>query len=207
MDAIQQAVHALGAIPAVLLYAVLAVGAALENLVPPIPADVFVVAGGILAAHGIAMAWLVFLVTWLPNAASAVAVYFAAWRYGGRFFRMPVARWLLQQHQLEQVGRFYARWGVLAILVGRLLPGWRAMVPVFAGVTRMPGRRAIPPLVLASALWHALLVYLGVLAGRNLDSIVALLSALSQFLVWIGLALLLALAAWWWRTRHPRESQ
>jgi len=206
MDAIQHAVQALTAMPAALLYTILATGAALENVVPPIPADVFVVAGGILAAHGAARAWLVFLVTWIPNAASAVGVYLAARRFGGRFFRMPVARWLLRQHQLEQVGHFYARWGVLAILLGRLLPGWRSMVPVFAGVTRMSAGRAIPPLVLASAMWHGLLVYLGVLAGRNLEAIVALLSTLSGFLVWIGLALLVVLIAWWWRTRHPREA-
>lgn len=191
--------------PAVLLYAILAAGAALENIAPPVPADVFVVAGGILAAHGFALAWLVFLLTWLANAGSAVAVYLAARRYGGRFFRMPVARWLLRQHQLEQVGRFYARWGVAAILIGRLLPGWRAIVPVFAGVTRMSAGRTIPPLVLASGMWHGLLVYLGVLAGRNLESIVALLSELSRFLVWIGLALLVVVVAWWWRTRHARE--
>lgn len=205
MGPVSDALQLLAGLPTVLLYLVLAVGAALENVMPPIPADAFVVAGGLLAAHGIIRPGTVFLLTWIPNVGSAVGVYYLSTRYGGAFFKMPVARWLLRQHQLEQVARFYARWGVPAIFLGRLLPGWRAMIPVFAGVSHMPASRVIPPLVLASALWYAVLVGLGMLAGRNLRTITEILVGLGSVLLWVALALVVLLAAWWWRTRHPAD--
>jgi membrane protein DedA with SNARE-associated domain len=203
MGAVHQALQLLAGLPTLLLYLVLAVGAALENVMPPIPADAFVVAGGLLAAHGIVRPGTVFLLTWIPNVASAVGVYYVSRRYGAGFFKMPLARWLLREHQLEQVAGFYARWGVPAIFLGRLLPGWRAMIPVFAGVSRMPASRVIPPLVIASAVWYGVLIGLGVLAGRNLRAITEILAGLGHVLLWVALALLAAAAAWWWRSRHP----
>jgi membrane protein DedA with SNARE-associated domain len=202
---IQEVIRLFATLPPVLLYGVLAVGSAAENVVPLVPADAMVVAGGVLAAHAIVRPWLVFLLTWIPNASSAVAVYFVARRYGSQFFKMPIARWLLREHQLMQVAAFYRRWGVPVIFLGRFLPGWRAVVPVFAGVSRASAARVILPLVLASAIWHAILVRLGMLAGRNLAAIAGLVADVGQVLVWLALALLVALGAWWWRTRHPRE--
>lgn len=205
MGPVQQALQFFAALPAILLYLALGGGAALENVIPPVPSDAFVVAGGLLAARGVAQPWGVFLVTWLSNVGSAVGVYYVARRYGGAFFKMPLARWLIREHQLDHVAAFYARWGVPAIFVGRFLPGWRAMVPVFAGLSRAPASRVILPLVLASGLWYAFLVRLGYLAGRNLEAITGLLAELGQVLLWIALGLLAILVAWWWRTRHPRD--
>ena len=44
----------------VVVYAVLGAAAALENIIPPIPADVVVLFGGLLAGRGGADPWLVF---------------------------------------------------------------------------------------------------------------------------------------------------
>jgi membrane protein DedA with SNARE-associated domain len=205
MALVQQALRALAGLPEWLIYGILAAGAAFENIFPPVPADVFVLVGGVLAAHGFTDARAVFLLTWIPNASSAMGVYFLARRYGARFFKMPVARWLLREHQLEEMARFYQRWGIPTIFVGRLMPGWRAAVPVFAGLARMPPARVFAPVLVASAIWHGLLVWLGLLAGRNLSAVLAVFDHLSRTLLWIGLALLVLFAAWWWRTRHRQE--
>ena len=69
-------------LPPLLLYLVLGVGAALENVVPPIPADTFVLLGGFLAARGGPDPWLVFLATWGGNVGSALLVYRLARRHG-----------------------------------------------------------------------------------------------------------------------------
>ena len=82
-------------VPPFLLYAVLGVGAAVENLVPLIPADTFVLLGGFLAARGSASEGVVFLVTWTSNVLSALAVYTAAYLYGESFFNTRIGRYLL----------------------------------------------------------------------------------------------------------------
>lgn len=191
-------------LPPIFFYIVIGVGAATENIVPPVPADTFVLFGAFLAATGRADPWLVFLVTWLPNVISAVFVYGLAWKYGRAFFGTPAGHWLLRPHQLEQIGHFYHRWGTPAIFVSRFLPAFRAMVPVFAGISHVPLRRIILPLAGASALWYGALVVVGTELGRNWEVILGAFARFSGILLWIAALFLAGVLIWWWRTRrHP----
>ena len=189
-------------LPPVLIYLVIGLGAGVENVIPPIPADTFVLIGGFLADSGRARVPLVFLSTWVANVGSAVGVYLLAHRFGQSFFRTRVGHFLLQPKQLEQVGGFYRRWGIPAIFVSRFLPAFRAVVPVFAGVTHVPLWRVLPPLAIASAVWYGLLVVLGVLASRNWNAIVAFFSRFSTVLLVIAVVGVVFVALWWWRSRE-----
>lgn len=206
MQLLEQVLHALKALPAWLIYLILGAGAATENIVPPVPADTFVLVGALLSAGGAATVWIVFLVTWLSNVLSAIAVYALARRYGRAFFKMPVARWLLREHQLEQIGAFYLRLGIPAIFFSRFLPAFRAMVPVFAGVSRMRAIYVIPPTVLASGIWYGFLVYLGAFMGHNLGTIGRIFGRINNILLWLAIVVIAIVLVWWWRTRrHPEE--
>lgn len=182
----------------------LGAGAAVENLVPPIPADTFVLFGAFLAAKGRARPEVVWLVTWLPNVASAMTIYALARRYGRAFFKTRIGRLILHPRQLERVHGFYNRWGAFAIFFSRFLPGFRAVVPLFAGVAHVGAVRAGLPMLLASGLWYGLLVFLGYRAGRNWAAIQAVFSQYSVWLAIVAIPLALLVLAWWWRTRHRR---
>lgn len=195
----------LGALPPLLVYAVLGVGAALENLVPPVPADTFVLLGGFLAARGLSDPWIVWGVTWGANVGSALAVYGVGHRYGRVFFEEGLGRHVLNEHQMTRMRGFYSRFGVAAVFFTRFLPGLRAVVPAFAGVTH---QRFIPvalPLAAASGIWYGALVWLGATAGRNLERIAASLKDANVVLLVLALVLAGAVVWWWLRTRkHGR---
>jgi membrane protein DedA with SNARE-associated domain len=185
-----------------LLYTILGVGAALENLFPPLPADTFVVLGSLLAAGGRASALTVFLVTWGSNTVAALLVYRAGYRFGRPFFQSGLGRHLLNRHQIHRLGGFYSRWGLPAIFFARFLPGLRAMVPVFAGVTHQPFLRVAVPVLVASGLWYGALVWLGATAGRNLPAVLSWLAGAHRLLLGLALLVLLAAGIAWHRSRR-----
>ena len=189
-------------LPPQLIYLVIGAGAAVENIIPPVPADTFVLLGAFLAESGRADPLLVFLVTWVCNVASAVLVYRLAHRYGRGFFTTRAGHWLLRPKQLETIGVFYARWGTPAIFVSRFLPAFRALVPVFAGVTHVPLSRVLPPLAIASGLWYGALVYLGAMASRNWDAIMSFFGQFSTGLLVVASVLIVLVSAWWVRSRR-----
>lgn len=172
---------------------------------PPVPADTFVLLGAFLAESGRADPVLVFLFTWLANVGSAMAVYGLAYRHGAAVLETPAGHWLLKPRQIQRIELFYSRWGTPAIFLSRFLPALRALVPVFAGLTHVPPARVLVPLALASAIWYGALVYLGALAGRNWEAIMALFDRASTGLLVVATVLIAALLTWWWRTRHEHE--
>ena len=138
-------------VPNLVVYLALAGGAAIENVVPAIPADTFVALGGFLSGAGDLQARWVAGATWLANVSGALIVYRLSHRHGPPFFERGVGRFLMKPHQMERMSRFYERWGLPAIFLSRFLPGVRAVVPVFAGATHQPAVRVVPPIAVASS--------------------------------------------------------
>ena len=193
----------LDSLPGPTLYLVLGVGAALENVIPAIPADTFVALGGLLSAVGTVSARGVFLTTWLCNVASALVMYRLGYAHGRMLFETRIGHFLLKPHQLERMARFYARWGLPAIFLTRFLPGVRSVVPVFAGITHQKWLPVAVPIALASAIWYGALVLLGRWAGENLDVLGRLLGRVQSVLGALAVVLVALAATWWWRSRHP----
>jgi membrane protein DedA with SNARE-associated domain len=192
----------LAGLPAWLVYVVLGVGSALENIVPPVPADTFVVIGGMLASRGaVSPGWAVAII-WVCNVSTALLVYWMGHRHGRGFFERGAGRLLLNEHQLTRIRRFYRRFGLAAIFFARFLPGLRAVVPAFAGVSHQPFLRVAVPVGAASAIWYGMLFWVGMAAGRNLDAVEAWLRDTNRGLLALALVMVAGIAWWWWRTRR-----
>ena len=189
-------------IPVETIYLLIAAGAAIENVFPPIPSDVVILVGAVLADRGVLRPDLVFLVAWIGNLALSLVVYGAARSHGADLFATRWGRWLLRPAQLERMAVFYDHYGTLTVLVSRFFPVFRVLVPAFAGVSRLGFWRTAIPLAAASAVWYGTLVVLGVLLSRNLPRLVEALQAVN--LTAAGIAVLLAALVGfvWWRTRH-----
>lgn len=189
-------------LPPFLIYLVLGTGSALENVVPLIPADTFVLLGGFLSEVGGVDAPLVFLTTWSANVMSALVVYWIGLAYGPSFFQHGWGRHLLNHHQMEHMRRFHQEWGVVAIFLTRFLPGLRAMAPVSAGVSRLSWWKVVPPVATASAIWYGTLVWLGSAAGSHLDEIKQWVDQANLVLLAIALVVFCGAGLWWWRSRR-----
>ena len=158
-------------LPPAAVYTVLALLAAVENIIPPVPSDAAVALGALLSNRGVTTPFGVFMVTWLSNLAGAAGVYYASRRYGRRVFATATGRRLLAPRSLAIIEREYLRLGAVGIFISRFLPGIRAVVPPFAGLVNLSPLRTLVPMGAASAIWYGGITILGAVIGAEWDRI------------------------------------
>ncbi len=191
--------------PVETLYLLVALGTAVENVFPPIPSDMIVLLGGVMADLDIVRADLVFASAWGANILLAMFVYAMGRRYGRAIFGTRWGRWLLRPHQLDRLAEFYGRYGTVTILVSRFFPVFRVLIPAFAGISRLGFWRTAIPLAIASAIWYGVLLFAGMFASRNLSRVISALSAVNVGLVIAAAVLLGGVGYLWWQSRRVRR--
>jgi membrane protein DedA with SNARE-associated domain len=178
------------------LYSVLAVVAAMENLIPPFPSDLVVAFGSFVAAQGPGTAFGVFVSTWLGNVLGAVVVYALGRRYGAE----RIERRLAGEHARgwdARLRRMFKRYGLPAVFVSRFVPGVRALVPAFAGALRLPLLPTTAMIASASALWYGLITFVAFRVGADWPRLKALVAHYSTAAAIVGtMVLALGLAVW-----------
>jgi membrane protein DedA with SNARE-associated domain len=185
----------LAAAPTALLYTILMLLSALENVFPPVPADVAVALGAFLSQRGVTSPVTLGILCWAANAASAAAVYFAA-RARADVFRHGRGSKLLPPPALAALEAAYARYGMVGMFVSRFLPGVRAAVTPFAGIAGLSPVRALVPAAAASAIWYALLVAAGTLLGQQWGRVRHVVETGTGALGVVGVVLAVVVLVW-----------
>jgi membrane protein DedA with SNARE-associated domain len=194
----------LAGLPTPAIYATLAGLSAVENVFPPVPADVAVALGAFLAQRGEISAPLLGVACWLANCASAAGTYLLGRRYGASFFGRGWRRQMLPPEAMKALHDAYDRHGVWGIFLSRFLPGLRAAVTPFAGIAGLDPLRALAPAAAASAIWYALLIGAGTALGLQWSAVRALVERVTGALAVVGA--LMAVAAVVWLLRRRRRS-
>ena len=180
--------------------------AGVENIFPPVPADLGVALGAFLSGRGIMNPWIVFALTWSMNVASAAGVYGLARRHGAVVTRGFLGRHIFTPNTVRHIEEQYRRHGTYGIFLSRLLPLWRAVVMPFAGIARVPAWKALPPMALASALYYGSLTYLVVRLGSNFDTVVAAIKGVNTALAIVAVIIALIIVLWIVRRRGQTPS-
>lgn len=197
----------LAALPPLLIYAILALLSAVENVFPPVPADVAVALGAFLAQRGELSAPLLGFVCWAANTASAAWMYFVGRNHGDRLLQAGWARRFMPPEAMDALREAYARYGVAGVFLSRFLPGVRAAVTPFAGVMGMRPCQVLVPAALASAIWYALIVVVGSALGLHWAQVRSLVDDASLALGIAGIVAVAALVLWIRRRARKRAAQ
>jgi membrane protein DedA with SNARE-associated domain len=193
----------LAAWPPAVLYLVLTLFAALENVFPPLPTDTVVAFGTWLAARGEGSAVGAFLATWLGNVAGAAAMYEVGRRHGTTWMRRKFPR-LADEQGEARLRSMYSRYGLAALVLSRFIPGVRALVPPFAGALRVPAFSAIAAMALASGVWYGLISYLAWRAGTNWEAVTRMIARSGRIATMVAVVIA-ALAGLAWLAYRRRE--
>ena len=200
-----QIIGVLKELPVSLFYCLLGLGAFVENLFPPIPADTFVLLGGALAvSSGVLKVDLIFLTVCSTNIVGALIVYGIGYSYGGPYFQRKRGGKIFNHKQLEELEIFYHRNGLMALFFARFIPGFRVAVPVFAGIVRLSLVKTVVVIGSASAVWYSFLLYAGLVIGENMAAITEFQDRLNLMLGVIAILLTAYATCWWMGSRGSK---
>lgn len=164
-----------------------------ENVFPPIPSEVVMPLAGAAAARGDLTLAGVIVAGTLGSFAGALFWFAIGWWVGTRRLKrwaVRHGRWLtLTPREIEMGERWFARYGGLAVLLGRLVPTVRTFISVPAGMARMGLLAFCAFTFLGTALFTAALAFAGYALSNGAASVEALLEPVS-LAVLAGLSLL-----------------
>lgn len=125
--------------------------------------------------------------------------YWVGKRYGARAVKGRLGR-LIGERRWERARRHLRRKGFATILVGRFPPAIRSLVPMVAGMARVPYRQFLLGNVIGGVLWaggSAALGYFAADAWRKIDAV--------HTWVGVGMGVLVVAAGVWLLVRRRRK--
>lgn len=148
-------------------------GAALEYLVPPLPADSVVLAGALLVVSGAYGFEMVFAVAVFGGMLGAAAHYLIGRRFAEGGLKGSRVERLTGEGSVERFFEAFRSYGVWVIVFNRALPGVRAVTFLAAGAARLPFARTMLAGLLSHAAWILLILGVGVRVGHSWEKIQA----------------------------------
>jgi len=171
----------------------------------PISSEIVVPLGGALASQGKLNLVLVVAVSSLANLTGSLIAFWLTRRYGERIVLSRLGRRLgLSRGHLRLANRFFDRFGLWAVFVGRLLPIVRTYISFPAGVSKIGYVRFVLATLAGAIPWNFALAYAGYKLGQHYQTVAA---TLSPFVIPIAIGVVILLALAWWFGRKLGEEE
>lgn len=171
---------------------------ALQSACIPIPSEVIMPFAGYKLGHGwMDLVVLATVASLASNLGSIPAYYLGA--VGGRPMVERYGRFiLLNRHDLDLADRFFARFGSIAVLLGRMLPIVRTFIAFPAGIAKMNQVRFQIYTFVGSWPWCFALAYVGMKLGSHWDSDPRFKAVFHRFQLGVELAIVVGFVYFVW---------
>lgn len=159
----------------------------LENLFPPIPSELILPLAGFTASRGDlsllgAIGW-----TTLGSTLGALVLYFLGAGVGRDRTRALVRKLpLVKVSDVDRTEDWFLRHGRSTVFFGRMVPLFRSMISIPAGVERMPLTLFVPLTAAGSALWNSALILAGYFLGEHWSLVEVYVGMFSKAIVAVG---------------------
>lgn len=131
-----------------------------------VPGTVLLFAVCVLAGNGALGLWETLVLAYCGGLAGDLLSYLLGRRFHQNIRRLPLLR--DRPHWLDGAERYFHRYGVVSLLVGRFVGPLRPMLPMVAGMVDMPFGRFLAVSLVASAGWSVAYILPGWAAGAAL---------------------------------------
>lgn len=168
---------------------------ALENLFPPLPSEVILPLAGFAASTGRMNLLAALVWTTAGSVVGALALYGIGALLGrDRTVAIAARLPLLKVADIERTEAWFARHGAKAVFFGRMIPIFRSLISVPAGVERMPLPLFLVLTTLGSAIWNSVFVLAGYGLGERWEDVTGYVSAYSKVVLVVAAGAVLLFA-------------
>lgn len=169
------------------------IAVAAENLFPPLPSEVILPLAGFAASRGDLGLVEVIVWTTLGSVVGALALYgIGAWLGRERTRRIAAKLPLVRVDDVDRTEAWFLKHGQKAVFFGRMIPIFRSLISIPAGVERMPLWRFTALTAAGSAIWNTVFVVAGFLLGEQWHVVEAYAGVFQRIVI---VAVIVAIAA------------
>jgi membrane protein DedA with SNARE-associated domain len=143
---------------------------AIQSACIPIPSEIIMPLAGYALCHTQMQLILLATVASLASNIGSIPAYWVGARGGRPMVERYGSYLLLSRHDLDRVDSFFARFGSLAVLIGRMLPIIRTFIAFPAGVAKMNQVKFHIYTFLGSWPWCYALAYVGMRLGASFET-------------------------------------
>ena len=150
------------------LFAGVFIAALIETIIPPIPTmAVFPTAGFIASQNGLTVIEAIFLgiTGGLGASIGSTVIYLIALKLGRTALLRYLNKVKVSEKKLEKVEKWFEKYGDKAVLFGRMVPVFREMISVPAGLLKMSIKKFLAYTILGSCGWGVTMVLIGYFFG------------------------------------------
>ena len=141
---------------------------ALENLFPPLPSEVVLPLAGFTASQGGFSLWAALLCTTLGSVVGALVLYWVGAIFGLDRIRAIAEKLpLIDTSDVDKTVAWFDRHGTKAVFFGRMLPVFRSLISIPAGVRKMDLVRFLTLTTIGSLIWNTVFVMSGYWLGNR----------------------------------------
>jgi membrane protein DedA with SNARE-associated domain len=188
------------------VYCSVAAIAYLENLLPPFPSDVAIVAAGSLIGFGSLDFIPLLLVTTFGSTLGFVTMYRVGDWFGDKILEMGKIPFIPIDN-VHKVENWFRKYGYWVIIANRFLAGTRAVVSFFAGMSELSLWKTTFLSFVSAMLWNTILILSGKALGDNWSSIAFYLETYSKAVTLVVLLIaLVVVARYFYKNEQSRKS-
>jgi membrane protein DedA with SNARE-associated domain len=162
----EQFVNDLAALNPIWIYCVAGAIAYLENVFPPLPSDVILVAAGSIAGLGRVDFSLLLILATIGSTIGFLTMYKVGDWFGVRILEAGKFKYI-PLDKVHKVEAWFKKYGYWVVIANRFLAGTRAVISFFTGMSELSLWRTTVLSFLSSLLWNYILLFAGRELGKN----------------------------------------
>jgi membrane protein DedA with SNARE-associated domain len=172
------------------IYLAAALIAYVENIFPPFPSDVVIVAAGYLCAAGRIDFWAVLILATIGSTTGFISMYKVGSWFGLRIIETGKFKFI-KLDRIHKVEKWFNKYGYFIVVANRFLAGTRAVISFFTGMSNLSLWRTAVLAAVSSLVWNLILLYGGRALGSNWPVIVSYLKDYGRVVTVVTVLLIL----------------